>query len=215
MKKNKFLQKYRSFSMKSAVAVAAATVPFLLFVRWIAVEIREVKSQNETAKLVNEVQKKYKFCKSVNEETNLEKLNQGLKPEVISIKSLDISLPIVSTKLEEGTWVVQDKVANYAEGTSLINPQDGNVGIYGHDRDYVFSPIKNLKKGEKITIFSGNYKATYTIENSQVSNPENVEAFYLTEKPTLTLVTCEGRFSEQRYIVRASLDRIEEINCSE
>lgn len=211
-KKNK--RKFRKPSLGIIFGLFMATIPFLLFIHWINVEIRGVKSKG--GKVVSgENLPNYQFCESVGDEVKFDEINTGLIPEVISIESIELNLPIVSRPLIKNTWEVKDGVANYAEGTSLINMNSGNIGIYGHDRDYVFSSIKNLSIGDQIFLFSGKFKAIYTIEKSFVSEPENVDVFYPTDEPLLTLVTCDGVFSNQRYIIRAKFDRIEELNCNE
>lgn len=129
----------------------------------------------------------------------------SLIPEKISISKINLSLPIVSVPMKNGTWEVKPGVANYAEGTSLINEKSGNVGLYGHARSQEFLNIKKLVKGDGIILTSGIYQATYEVTKSTVVSPTMVNVFYFTEKPTLTLITCDGYTSEKRYVVTANL----------
>lgn len=140
--------------------------------------------------------------------------NKNLVPDRISIDKIKLDLPIVSVKLSGGTWEVHDKVANFASETSVITSNGGNVGIFAHDREPGFAKIKHLSNGDLITVSSGNFLATYRVVESEVMQPHDVEAFYPTKNPMLTLVTCDGSFSEQRYVLKAELINLEEGTCN-
>lgn len=161
----------------------------------------------------------YKTC-------NNEKVEfQGkFAPESISIDKVGINLPVVSVPLKNGTWQVNAGVANFAEGTSLINTKTGNVGIFAHDRKIGFTNIKNLTEGDTIYVY-GTYKkdagdkgtllrASYSVESWATTAPKDVNVFYPTDDPKLTLLTCDGTFSQARYVLTAKLVAIEEMNCS-
>lgn len=136
----------------------------------------------------------------------------SFKPTRIVIGSIGINLRVVSVPLVNGTWQVNSGVANFAEGTSLVNKKDGNVGIFAHDRIDGFTKIRQLAHGYDIIVFGNNYKATYKVEEMAVISPTDVDVFYPTKEPTLTLTTCDGLFSEKRYMVKAKLVKIEKIN---
>lgn len=129
-------------------------------------------------------------------------------PTRLVIPVLTMDLPVVEVPLADGTWPVVDKVANYAQGTALINDKTGNVGLYGHDRADAFRPIKHLKPGDVIILHTDTAVAYYRFTDQELTTPGNVSVFYQTEAPILTLVTCEGRLSEQRFAIRATLERI-------
>ncbi|MFC1727363.1 sortase [Patescibacteria group bacterium] len=143
----------------------------------------------------------------------LEDFGQELVPERLIIESVGINLPVISVPLENGTWRVTDRVANYAQGTSLINGRQGNVGLFGHDKPLAFSKIKDVKVGEKIVILAGNYLVRYVVEEGLIVEPSQVNVFYPTDSPTLTLATCDGRFSERRFVTSAKLESIEKLSC--
>lgn len=130
-------------------------------------------------------------------------------PERITIDEVDIDLLVFSQPIKNGTWEVLPDVANYAEGTSLVNPKDGNVGIFAHDRLVGFTKIKQLAKGAEIIVYGNGQKATYKLTESRIVEPTDVNVFNPTVKPTLTLITCDGLFSEKRYMVQAELVKIE------
>ncbi len=132
-------------------------------------------------------------------------------PERVVMEKAGIDLPVVSVPMENGTWEVHPGVANFAEGTSLINEKTGNVGIFGHALPDVFLNIKRLSVGDSVIVYGQNYKAFYVVEASDKVLPSSVEAFYPEENPILTLITCDGVFDQNRYRVRARLINIEEI----
>jgi LPXTG-site transpeptidase (sortase) family protein len=140
---------------------------------------------------------------------------KAFKPERIVISSIKMDLDVVSVPLKNGTWVVNDGVANYAEGTGLVSEDGGNVGIFGHDRTNAFRDIKKLLTGSDaydIILIGNNYRATYKITSASVIAPTAINVFYPTKESVLTLITCEGLFSDKRYMVRAKLVKIEKIN---
>ncbi|OQX50809.1 hypothetical protein B5M47_03080 [candidate division CPR3 bacterium 4484_211] len=138
---------------------------------------------------------------------------QGEMPQKIVIPALNLDLKVVSVPMTNGTWEVNDHVANFAQGTSLPNGVGGNTGIYGHDRPQVFAPIKKLKTGDQIEILTQNSRFIYHVENSYRVTPDRIDIFYSTPQPVLTLLTCDGLFSKQRYAVKANLMKIEKRYC--
>jgi LPXTG-site transpeptidase (sortase) family protein len=129
-------------------------------------------------------------------------------PERIVIEKVEIDLPVVYAPLVNGTWDVTPKAANYAEGTSLINDKEGNVGIFGHARADAFLRIKDIVPGDIITLTWVSGKAVYKVVAVDTVSPDNVEVFYPVSHPVLTLTTCDGRFDEKRFMVRAELIEI-------
>ncbi|HOV29740.1 MAG TPA: sortase [Candidatus Dojkabacteria bacterium] len=134
-----------------------------------------------------------------------ETAEEELLPDRIVIEKLNLDLPVTPVELQNGTWEVKPNVANYALGTDLIKESGGNVGIYGHALKGIFLNIKDLKPGDRIILYSNQRKAIYQVTQSSIVLPEQVDVFHTTSKPTVTLVTCDGIYSEKRYIVTASL----------
>jgi len=132
-------------------------------------------------------------------------------PERIVIEKVSIDLPVESVPLKNGTWEVNPHVANFAEGTSVVNSINGNVGIYAHDTIDAFSKIKQVLTGYDILVFGKTYRATYKVDSATVIAPAAIDVFFPTKEPTLTLITCEGVFSDKRYMVKATLVKIEKI----
>lgn len=137
-------------------------------------------------------------------------------PTRIQISKADIDLSIVDVPLKDGTWEVHEGMANHAKETGLVTKNAGNVGIYAHDKQNGFSNIKKLVKGDIVTVYTASgQKATYVVSSISVAESTSVNTFYPTSAPTLTLVTCDGAFSEQRYIVKASLISLSKGICAQ
>lgn len=144
-------------------------------------------------------------------QTNEEKKVEFI-PERIVIPNASIDLPVVTVPMTNGTWEVYPGVANYAAETSKVNLTSGNVGIYGHNRKNAFANIKNLVEGSAVEIYGGNYIATYRVTKTQITQPNAVDVFYPTDEPILTLLTCEGVYSDKRYVLQAKLVSVKEGN---
>jgi sortase A len=85
--------------------------------------------------------------------------------------------------------------------------QQGNVVIAGH-RDTFFRPLRNIQKGDEITLttLKGSYR--YRVDFTEVVEPQNTEALDASPGAILTLVTCYPFNyvgpAPKRFIVRAS-----------
>lgn len=172
-----------------------------------------VKENQVSAVSASESDNKYLSC--TGERLDASEFNEELTPESIKIEKSGINLNVVSMPLVNGTWEVKPGVANYAEGTSLINSIDGNVGIYAHDTNSDFSKIKELQPGDVISVYAGGYKFKYEVKSTQTTSPEDLDVFYPTDKPTLTLVTCDGILSQLRFALKAELVEIEQLTCNQ
>jgi sortase A len=84
--------------------------------------------------------------------------------------------------------------------------QGGNVGIAGHRTTYLhpFWALNELKKGDKITLETSRGVFVYRVVWIKVTLPTDVSVLAPTAKPSLTLTTCNPRFSaRERLDVRA------------
>jgi sortase A len=97
------------------------------------------------------------------------------------------------------------RAVGHIPGTALPG-EPGNVVLAGH-RDTFFRGLRNIRKGDEITLetLDGSYR--YRVDLTQVVAPEYTEVLRGSDDAILTLVTCYP-FSfvgpaPQRYIVRA------------
>lgn len=92
-------------------------------------------------------------------------------------------------------------------GTPLPG-QAGNASIAGHRTTYAapFYNLNELQTGDPIYVQTAQGTFTYAVTDSFAVLPTNVSVLDPTPQPTLTLTTCNPRYSaSQRLIVKASL----------
>jgi sortase A len=90
-------------------------------------------------------------------------------------------------------------------GTPLPG-QQGNVALAGH-RDTFFRGLRNIHKGDDITLTTLHGSFRYRVESTAVVEPQDTGVLSATTTDILTLVTCYPFYfvgpAPQRFIVRA------------
>ncbi len=142
-----------------------------------------------------------------------QKIDEPGKPKRLVIPSLTLGLPIVSQPMQNGTWAVDEGVANFAEETSPFNGDVGNSVLFGHNKPDAFRPMSQLKKGDLVYVQTSTYQFTYEVSEISTTNPKNVEVMKPGEGRELTLITCNGFFDEKRLIIKATLKEITQLNA--
>lgn len=83
----------------------------------------------------------------------------------------------------------------------------GNVALAAH-RDTFFRPLRNIQKGDSITIetLSGSYR--YAVDSIEIVGPSDVSVLRNSAQPKLTLITCYPFYyvgsAPKRFIVQAT-----------
>lgn len=90
---------------------------------------------------------------------------------------------------------------------SSLPGEGGNVVLAGH-RDTFFSPLSEIRPGDRISLRTPEGTFPYTVDWTTVVNPQDTKVIKATAQPALTLVTCYP-FSyvgaaPKRFIVRAT-----------
>lgn len=126
-------------------------------------------------------------------------------PDRIIVERLNVDLPIKSGAYDAdtGEWTLSDDAAFFATITDLPNDYQGNTFIYGHDRDAVFAPLEGIRAGDKVRIKTTNgHTFVYAYASDAIVTPDVTDVLYAEpKKPQLTLMTCDGLFSEVRRIM--------------
>lgn len=125
------------------------------------------------------------------------------KPTFIEIPSVGVKLPIEESAIKDGVWEISYKGASHLDKSA--NPgQNGNIVIYGHNKNSIFGPIRWIKEGDeiKVTDVSGK-EYTYKVAKTLVTNPDDIQYVLPKDKETLTLYTCTGFLDSKRQIVVA------------
>ncbi len=122
---------------------------------------------------------------------------------VITIPAIDLSMVVV-----EGTSDDQLRSGpGHYPGTPLPG-EAGNSAIAGHRTTYLhpFYNLNDLVVGDPITIETVQGIFLYHVTSTMIVAPNDVSVIAATTTPTLTLTTCNPRFSAtQRLVVHAAL----------
>ncbi len=122
---------------------------------------------------------------------------------ILSIPKISLSMMVV-----EGTDAQQLRAGpGHYPGTPLPG-EAGNVAIAGHRTTYLhpFYNLDALAPGDAIDILTAQGWFDYKVTGSQVVAPTDVAVVAPTATPTLTLTTCNPRYSaSQRLVVQAAL----------
>ena len=130
------------------------------------------------------------------------------QPAQLSIDRIGVKLAVLegAYDTERDDWTLSDDAAHFATMTTVPNDKQGNTFIYGHNTAAVLEPVKDITVGDILTLTTTNghvftyaYVDDVSVEPNQtdVLRPDSVE-------PKLTLMTCQGIFSETRRIMHFS-----------
>lgn len=125
------------------------------------------------------------------------------QPAAISLPRLGIELPVIDGLYDKSSdsWTLTEDKAQFAAMTALPNNQTGNTFIYGHNTAAVFAPLAQLQAGDEAVVRTTNgLRFSYLFNGHQIVNPDTTSILAPTEAPSLTLMTCEGIFSEARRV---------------
>jgi sortase A len=130
-------------------------------------------------------------------------------PSVASaIAILEIPKINVNQIVVQGTNDAQLQLGPAHYTQTPLPGQEGNVGIAGHRTTWgrPFYNLNELKNGDKIILSTTYGTYTYSVTSSQIVAPTDVAVLNPTTNATLTLTTCNPRFSAaQRLVVQAVL----------
>ncbi|HET7205720.1 MAG TPA: class D sortase [Terriglobales bacterium] len=128
-------------------------------------------------------------------------------PKGSSLGQIEISSIGLTAMIEEGdNGRTLRRAVGHIPGTALPG-QHGNIVLAGH-RDTFFRPLRNIHKGDEITLttLDGSYR--YRVDFTEVVAPQDTEVLNASAGSTLTLVTCYPFYfvgpAPKRFIVRAS-----------
>jgi sortase A len=109
---------------------------------------------------------------------------------------------IVREGVDDGTL---RRAVGHVPETALPG-ESGNAALAAH-RDTFFRPLKNIRKGDRITVTTPDGVHEYRVAETRVVSPEDVSVLAPTANRTLTLVTCYPfnfvGSAPKRFIVRA------------
>lgn len=123
-------------------------------------------------------------------------------PLRIVISSVKIDLPVVEAKVVKGYWETSATSASHGVGSA--NPGErGNMVIFAHARKGLFLPLKEVKVGDLVEVFTKERRYRYQVAEIKEVKPEQVEVISQTPDERLTLYTCSGFLDSKRLVVVA------------
>jgi LPXTG-site transpeptidase (sortase) family protein len=178
----------RSFS-KIAFGLALVILGFILIVgRNRFIEVLSTSFENEPVKIEG--------LKLANE------FDGKRSPKRIIIPQLQIDLEVLKSDIVNGYWEVYEDSASWGVGSGYPG-EKGNQVIFAHARDGLFLPLRSIKVGTSVYVFTDSTWHKYEVNEIKEVSPSQVEVIAPTEDETLTIYTCSGFADSKRLIVTA------------
>lgn len=125
------------------------------------------------------------------------------QPTTITIKDLDIYLPIYSTALENDHWQTTSQGVSYLID-SAIPGEKGNSILYGHNWPSLLKNLPQIKPGQEIAItFTDGISKNFAVEYTSVVTPDQTHVLNPTGYSRITIYTCSGFLDRKRFVVVA------------
>lgn len=100
---------------------------------------------------------------------------------------------------------VLDRGVGHLDGSALPG-QPGNVVLAAH-RDTFFRSLRDIRRGDSISVTTPDGARTYSVDSTEIVDPNQTSVMNPTPNPTLTLITCYPFYfvghAPKRFIVRA------------
>ena len=128
--------------------------------------------------------------------------NQNNIPTRIVLPSVNIDLPINSSKIVNGYWELSETTASYGLGSGIPGTNSNTV-IFAHAREGLFYNLKDVKVNDTIYVLTNNKWYRYKVNKITAVFPNQVDVIRPTKNEVLTLYTCTGFADEKRLIVQA------------
>ncbi len=140
----------------------------------------------------------YKYEKSVLTES-------GKIPERVTIKDLDIDVPIYTAKVVDNKWPTTENGASYLI-TSPLPGTDGNSVMYAHNWKSLFGNLVNAKTGQEVqVVYPDKSVKTFVISYTSEVSPEESTILAPSTDKRITLYTCSGFLDSKRFVAVALL----------
>lgn len=136
-------------------------------------------------------------------------------PTKIVIDSVSLNLAVKPGMYDAETkeWTLDNDNAFYATSSRKVNNQNGTTVIYGHDRASVFEPLRTIKAGDTVKLYTNdNREFIYTYRSDKRVTPDAVNVLYeRSNSPQLVLMTCDGVWSDVRRLLYFDLSEVYDV----
>lgn len=124
-------------------------------------------------------------------------------PNKITIKDLNVNLPIIPAKIKKGDWETTKKGVSYLSDSPLPGEQ-GNSIMYGHNWPNLLGNLTKIKKGQKIEVtFNNGETRNFEVVNISIVEWDHTYVLNQTKDTRLTIYTCTGFLDRKRFVVTA------------
>lgn len=127
------------------------------------------------------------------------------QPVRFSIERLGIDLPVNNGVYDTASesWTLSTDAVYFATITDAPNDNRGNTFIYGHNQPQVIGNMKDIQPGDVVAVTTSNDRTfRYAYTKDAVVTPEFTSVLYEdSDTPQLTVMTCEGVWSETRRLM--------------
>ncbi|MEO2279260.1 class D sortase [Pseudoalteromonas pernae] len=104
---------------------------------------------------------------------------------LIAVPRLQLEVPVFTGTTEEQLGIG----AGWLPSTAEITDPNGNIAIAAH-RDSWFRPLKDIRKGDVVSVTTTSGLEQYTVTGTQVVTPEDTSVLAHSRDKQLTLITC-------------------------
>ncbi len=121
----------------------------------------------------------------------------------IQVPAINVDAPVV---LGDGWEQLKKGVGQHIPSTDP--GKEGNMVLSAHNDVFgeIFRDLDKLKPGDEVIVFTNQRSYTYSVVQSQVVEPTQVEVMSSTKEPTITLISCYPYLvDDQRIVVTARL----------
>ena len=121
----------------------------------------------------------------------------------LQVPALNVDAPVVQG---DGWEQLKKGVGQHIPSTDP--GKAGNMVLSAHNDVFgeIFRDLDKLKPGDEVIVFTNQRSYTYTVVQSQVVEPTQVEVMAPTKEPTITLISCYPYLvDDQRIVVTARL----------
>jgi len=123
-------------------------------------------------------------------------------PVNFTVERLGINLPVRDGTYDSHTneWTLSTDAVFFATLTMEPNEASGNTFIYGHNQSQVIGPMKDIVVGDIVSLKTSNgHTFRYAYSHDSIVAPTFVDILKQDPAtPQLTVMTCEGIWSEAR-----------------
>lgn len=125
------------------------------------------------------------------------------EPSIIEIEDLGLKQLVTPANIANGIWETSDTNATHLSSSARPG-ENGNIVVYGHNRETIFRKLHSAKNGQIVRIKTSNgLQYEYEITSIQRIKPDQIEVVLPTEYEILTIYTCIGFLDSERLVIQA------------